>query len=250
MTWYYIKTGALDDETIGPLEDEAFLAEVREGKHKPKVMVASEQHTGGQWAELQSVPVLRRAFKLGQQQRERQKELARAEKEREKAKAAEDRKREAARRAEQTEQARVRRQAEQQIQAKQRARNKELQQWEAETRQVFSRYWMADYLKTIWSLTLVVTTAIVGLAWLGTLGVFIASLVGGISLTASLAMCVPSIASAVVFSVAAGVYLIFVRLSLETLAVIFDIRGLLKKQEHWLRQLAASGAHPISASEE
>ena len=56
--WYYAKPGMLEDQTIGPIDHEQFLAEIRSETIQPEWNVFSETATRGQWLAMQDLPKL------------------------------------------------------------------------------------------------------------------------------------------------------------------------------------------------
>jgi hypothetical protein len=72
--WFYIKTGMVSDETIGPLSEADFVQLVREGNVKRDAAVASPTRTNNQWISLSDVPGLVTIWDEGQAARDAQRQ--------------------------------------------------------------------------------------------------------------------------------------------------------------------------------
>lgn len=53
--WYFLKTGMIDDETIGPLAEKDFLQMIRDGHIKPTTQIMSPSRTGGGWWKVNQI---------------------------------------------------------------------------------------------------------------------------------------------------------------------------------------------------
>jgi hypothetical protein len=63
--WYYMKTGMIQDEQVGPVADGAFLQLAFDGKIQPKTLVVHAMHTRGQWVQMEQIPAARTKYDEG-----------------------------------------------------------------------------------------------------------------------------------------------------------------------------------------
>ena len=71
--WHYIKSGMLEDKTIGPISDQDLLELAYDGKLKADVRVSHDKHTKGQWVALSKIPAAQQRIDQGIAAREQQK---------------------------------------------------------------------------------------------------------------------------------------------------------------------------------
>ncbi len=83
--WSYMKESWIDDETVGPIDETAFLQQLRDGTIKPHWTVGSPTRTKRQWVKAQDNAICNQAIVEGRAQvreeKEKAKSLKRAERE-------------------------------------------------------------------------------------------------------------------------------------------------------------------------
>lgn len=79
--WFYMKTGILNDEQVGPILAQALLQLAFDGQVKPPTLVLHPTNTRGQWVQLQQIPALLKKYNEGVEVRQKEKERKQAEKE-------------------------------------------------------------------------------------------------------------------------------------------------------------------------
>jgi hypothetical protein len=73
--WHYRKSGAIRDETVGPIDTETLAKRIRSGDITPRTAVSSPQKTGGKWVAVAAFPKLVEIHSEGERERERLKEV-------------------------------------------------------------------------------------------------------------------------------------------------------------------------------
>lgn len=90
--WYYIKSGMIEDETVGPISGDELLRLARGGDLSPKVMVLHEKTTKNQWVEAGRLAPFQTQWESGENERREAVAAKKAEKQRKKEEARQKRK--------------------------------------------------------------------------------------------------------------------------------------------------------------
>lgn len=84
-TWHYVKSGAIRDEQIGPIDTETLARRIEAGEITPETMICSPEKTGSQWVQMRVFDKLVIIFERGRDARADAKRAAKEAKAQEKA---------------------------------------------------------------------------------------------------------------------------------------------------------------------
>ena len=79
-SWNYMKSGAIRDENVGPIDTETLAKRIERGEIKPETMVCSPEKTHGEWIEMRRFPKLAAIYHRGIDDRAEAKAQAKAAK--------------------------------------------------------------------------------------------------------------------------------------------------------------------------